>query len=260
MQRMVRRHRPRAARPTLLDVFNGTTGTAQDISPQNCKKATSYLFVTSPACFAQQASQKSLKSAPPSPPTSRGAFSCESPDALPYLVSGVSCQRLPGGADSGGHCFKRSGAAFAGGWPLLLYCCASHVHKSCASCPPGWAGRMFTAPCAPALAGLVPKLFREGDELLGKGPAGLPSPSPLNANRPRKAVSLSGAVEEFGSFLLSRAKMRSIIGEEELNCRVRNGIGCTLYSVAAKSCGRAPGAVPALFRGLAPPELPSKYN
>ena len=57
----------------------------------------------------------------------------------------------------------------------------------------------------------------------------------LNANRPRKAFGLSGAEEEFGSFLLSRAKMRSIIGEEELNCRVRNGIGCTLYSVAAKS-------------------------
>ena len=26
----------------------------------------------------------------------------------------------------------------------------------------------------------------------------------------------------------------SIIGEEELNCRVRNGIGCTLFSMAAK--------------------------
>ena len=62
--------------------------------------------------------------------------------------------------------------------------------------------------------------------------------SALKRDRPRKACGHSGAVEEFGSFLLSRAKMRSIIGEEELNCRVRNGIGCTLYSVAAKMAGR----------------------
>ena len=70
-----------------------------------------------------------------------------------------------------------------------------------------------------------------------------------------------GGGEEFGSFLLSRAKMRSIIGEEELNCRVRNGIGCTLYSVAAKSLRTVRlRAVPALFLGFSPPELPSKYN
>ena len=80
----------------------------------------------------------------------------------------------------------------------------------------------------------------------------------LKREPPPEGDNLSGAVEEFGSFLLSRAKMRSIIGEEELNCRVRNGIGCTLYSVAAKRRGRrASRAVPALFRGLAPPELPS---
>ena len=71
----------------------------------------------------------------------------------------------------------------------------------------------------------------------------------LKREPPPEGVSLSGAVEEFGSFLLSRAKMRSIIGEEELNCRVRNGIGCTLYSVAAKSCGRgAYRAVPGSSR------------
>ena len=39
---------------------------------------------------------------------------------------------------------------------------------------------------------------------------------------------------QFGSFLLSRSKMSSIIGEEELNYRVRNGVGCTLFSMAAK--------------------------
>ncbi len=43
-----------------------------------------------------------------------------------------------------------------------------------------------------------------------------------------------GFLKRFGSFLLSRANMRSIIGEEELNFRVRNGIGCALFSVTAK--------------------------
>ena len=38
----------------------------------------------------------------------------------------------------------------------------------------------------------------------------------------------------FGSGLLSHMTLCSIIGEEELNCRVRNGIGCTLFSMAAK--------------------------
>ena len=38
----------------------------------------------------------------------------------------------------------------------------------------------------------------------------------------------------FGSGLLSHMTLCSIIGEEELNYRVRNGIGCTLFSMAAK--------------------------
>ena len=42
----------------------------------------------------------------------------------------------------------------------------------------------------------------------------------------------------FGSGLLSHMTLCSIIGEEELNYRVRNGIGCTLFSMAAKKFGK----------------------
>ena len=43
-----------------------------------------------------------------------------------------------------------------------------------------------------------------------------------------------GPATIFGSGLLSHMTLCSIIGEEELNYRVRNGIGCTLFSMAAK--------------------------
>ena len=42
--------------------------------------------------------------------------------------------------------------------------------------------------------------------------------------------------KKFGSDLLSHMTLCSIIGDEELNCRVRYGIGCTLFSMAAKKC------------------------
>ena len=42
-----------------------------------------------------------------------------------------------------------------------------------------------------------------------------------------------GLYEKIGSFLLSRTKMSSIIGEEALNFRVRNGVGCIHFSVTA---------------------------
>ena len=38
-----------------------------------------------------------------------------------------------------------------------------------------------------------------------------------------------------GSDLLSQRLLASIIGEEELNFRVRNGIGCDLFSMAARA-------------------------
>lgn len=38
-----------------------------------------------------------------------------------------------------------------------------------------------------------------------------------------------------GVVLLSHVRMRSIIDDGELNCRVRNGIGCTLSSMNAKT-------------------------
>ena len=37
-----------------------------------------------------------------------------------------------------------------------------------------------------------------------------------------------------GGGLLSHMKICSIIGDKELNFRVRNGIGCTLFSMATK--------------------------
>ena|GEM_PF-6065915 len=40
-----------------------------------------------------------------------------------------------------------------------------------------------------------------------------------------------------GGGLLSHMKICSIIGDKELNFRVRNGIGCTLFSMATKKFG-----------------------
>ena len=42
------------------------------------------------------------------------------------------------------------------------------------------------------------------------------------------------ALKRLGSDLLSHMTLCSIIGDEELNFRVRHGIGCTLFSMAAK--------------------------
>ena len=51
---------------------------------------------------------------------------------------------------------------------------------------------------------------------------------------PRAESGEGGFRAIFGSGLLSHMTLCSIIGEEELNYRVRNGIGCTLFSMAAK--------------------------
>ena len=51
---------------------------------------------------------------------------------------------------------------------------------------------------------------------------------------PRTKLVLGAFRAIFGSGLLSHMTLCSIIGEEELNYRVRNGIGCTLFSMAAK--------------------------
>ena len=46
---------------------------------------------------------------------------------------------------------------------------------------------------------------------------------------------LNGAFQKIlGNDLLSHMKICSIIGEQELNFRVRNGIGCTLLSMVTK--------------------------
>ena len=49
-----------------------------------------------------------------------------------------------------------------------------------------------------------------------------------------KKSPLSGAGKDFGSDLLSHMTLCSIIGDGELNLRVRNGVVCTLSSLAAK--------------------------
>ena len=55
-----------------------------------------------------------------------------------------------------------------------------------------------------------------------------------NAKSPG-ARKLDGACAKIlGGDLLSHMMICSIIGDKELNCRVRNGIGCTLLSMAAK--------------------------
>ena len=41
--------------------------------------------------------------------------------------------------------------------------------------------------------------------------------------------------DNLGIGLLSHVKMRSIMGDEALNFRVRNGIGCTRFSMDAKT-------------------------
>ncbi len=60
------------------------------------------------------------------------------------------------------------------------------------------------------------------------------NPHVCNAKSPG-ARKLDGACAKIlGGDLLSHMMICSIIGDKELNCRVRNGIGCTLLSMAAK--------------------------
>ena len=64
----------------------------------------------------------------------------------------------------------------------------------------------------------------------------------LNAKGPRddaalkrrKAPQGSLSKDNLGIGLLSHVKMRSIMGDEALNFRVRNGIGCTRFSMDTK--------------------------
>ena len=58
------------------------------------------------------------------------------------------------------------------------------------------------------------------------GPAG-----PLNDER---LLNRSLSKDNLGIGLLSHVKMRSIMGDEALNFRVRNGIGCTRFSMDTK--------------------------
>ncbi len=55
---------------------------------------------------------------------------------------------------------------------------------------------------------------------------------PLKREKPLQWRGFSGK-QEIGGYLLSRAKARSIIGEEGLDFRVRNGVGYIAFSMAA---------------------------
>ena len=53
--------------------------------------------------------------------------------------------------------------------------------------------------------------------------------------KPRSRTCSTGlSLKNLGNYLLSHMKICSIIGEKELNFRVRNGIGCTLLSMVTK--------------------------
>ena len=58
---------------------------------------------------------------------------------------------------------------------------------------------------------------------------------PFFANTSKKPLQiLQGLKKNAGIGLLSHVKMRSIMGDEALNFRVRNGIGCTRFSMDTK--------------------------
>ena len=51
----------------------------------------------------------------------------------------------------------------------------------------------------------------------------------------RKAIQMDSlSKENLGIGLLSHTRICSIMGDEELDCRVRNGIGYTLFSMDTK--------------------------
>ena len=52
--------------------------------------------------------------------------------------------------------------------------------------------------------------------------------------RLRSIICSTESLKILGGGLLSHMKICSIIGDKELNFRVRNGIGCTLFSMATK--------------------------
>ena len=62
-------------------------------------------------------------------------------------------------------------------------------------------------------------------------------PSSGQKKRLRSIICSTESLKILGGGLLSHMKICSIIGDKELNFRVRNGIGCTLFSMATKKFG-----------------------
>ena len=74
---------------------------------------------------------------------------------------------------------------------------------------------------------------REGPAAGGSGRRAPCGGAPYKKD-PLAAFSARGSRTIFGSGLLSHMTLCSIIGDGELNFRVRNGVGCTLSSMATK--------------------------
>ena len=80
-----------------------------------------------------------------------------------------------------------------------------------------------------------PKKLKQKRE--GNPGADLPSLKTHSASagfKRRKAPERSLSKDNLGIGLLSHVKVRSIMGDEALNFRVRNGIGCTRFSMDTK--------------------------
>ena len=56
----------------------------------------------------------------------------------------------------------------------------------------------------------------------------------ITKKAPEQNMLYGASMKNLGNYLLSHMKICSIIGEKELNFRVRNGIGCTLLSMVTK--------------------------
>ena len=64
--------------------------------------------------------------------------------------------------------------------------------------------------------------------------ASVPEPFNRAKKRLRSIICSTEPLKILGGGLLSHMKICSIIGDKELNFRVQNGIGCTLFSMATK--------------------------
>ena len=112
-----------------------------------------------------------------------------------------------------------------------------HTASHCPRCQPVGSSRAPLSPCragialpadAPAQAPCPEQAGQQAPQTKKAARGGRINKEPLARNAARG----SGTI--FGSGLLSHMTLCSIIGDGELNFRVRNGVGCTLSSMATK--------------------------